>query len=89
LWKIDSGTDPLLATQFGNETISLQDTQFSSESWFAIGHPIRQRNLFRCRPPDSAAKTISFQATRFGSKTVLLQATQFDNENCFVAGHTI
>jgi hypothetical protein len=62
--------------------------EIGSENWFAAGCPIRQQQLFRCRLPNSAAKTVSLQAAISAARTGSLQAAQFDNENCFAAGAT-
>jgi hypothetical protein len=48
--------------------------EIGSENWFAAGCPIRQRELVRCRLPNSAARTGSLQAPNSAARTVLLQA---------------
>jgi len=62
LWKSTTRTGLLQAAQFG------------SENYFAAGSPIRQRELVRCRLPNSAMKTVSLQAASSAAKTVSLLA---------------
>jgi len=48
--------------------------EIGSENWFAAGCPIRQRELVRCRLPNSVATTISLQAASSAAKIVSLPA---------------
>ena len=48
--------------------------EIGSENWFAAGFPLQQRELFRCRLPNSAARTVSLQAPNSATRTVLLPA---------------
>jgi hypothetical protein len=51
--------------------------EIGCENWFAVGCPIWQRELVRCRLSNSAGRTVSLPAASSVAKTVSLLAPQF------------